>query len=436
MRYVVPVEDLKSGMFVAELDRPWIETPFLIQGFVIDGESEIKELRRLCRKVTVDPSRSVCLNVDFFRYAKANAMRRLPEASKERAVEQDDFYAAAYLIGTGQVLPPRASIPEIIAREGQSSLVADVLYSATIVVDVQETLHTVFETIGQSKQPDVMQLASLTSEMAQSVMRNRDAMIWLTKLKCINDYSYDHALDVSVHMMVFGAFLGLPVSTIETLGLAGMLQDVGKCALPPELLNKREQLNDDERREIRAHVASSLDLLRKTEVFSPSLFDIVAHHHERHDGSGYPLGIKGRDLSLNAEIGGLIDTYCAMLRTRPYSDGLSNQRVLEELYRLRTSTFRDTLVEQLIQCIGLYPIGTLVDLSTGEVGVVIEQNQVRRLQPKVLVVLGPDKSVEAYPRTLDLLMQPKGPDGEPISVLRALPGNAYGIDPTDFYLGH
>jgi HD-GYP domain-containing protein (c-di-GMP phosphodiesterase class II) len=259
-------------------------------------------------------------------------------------------------------------------------------------------------------------------------------MVWLTRLKHSDSYSYDHAIDVSVHFMVFAAFLGFPAHTVENLGLAGLLQDIGKSEIDTALLQKRETLTDVERQQIRAHVASSLDLLRKTAVFSPSLFDIVANHHERHDGSGYPRGIGGEALSLHAGLAGLIDTYCAMLRARPYSEGLSNQHVLEEIVRMRGKTFRENLVDQYIQCIGLYPIGTLVELNSGEVAVVIEQNQVRRLQPKILMLLGPDKSIERHPRTLDLLLQPATPSGEPYKIVRALPGDAYGIDPRDFYL--
>ena len=112
----------------------------------------------------------------------------------------------------------------------------------------------------------------------------------------------------------------------------------------------------------------------------------------------------------------------------------ARSRVLETLNQLRNTQFRDTLVDQFLQCIGLYPIGTLVELNSGEVGVVIQQNQVRRLQPRVLVLLAPDKSIERFPRTIDLLMQPEFGDGEPYRIVQALPPNAYGIDPNDFYL--
>lgn len=435
-RYVVPVADLVPGLFVTDLDRPWLGTPFLLQGFVVDGSGHIEDLRRLCQSVSVDPRRSHSPDFDFARYA----VEEKPGFAHDFALEPetivaaDDFFSAAYMVCSGKAPRRRGAPPPVSAIDGSSNLVAEILYSASIVDDVLVAMNAIFDSASGGARPDFDELVALNKEMVEAVARNREALLWLARLKKTDSYSYDHALDVSVHMMVFASFLGYPQHGVESLGLAGLLQDIGKAEIDPALLQKNGPLSSKERLEIRAHVASSLDLLRKTTVFSPSLFDIVANHHERHDGSGYPRGIAGEALSLHAEMAGLLDTYCAMLRTRPYSEGLSNQRVLEELVLMRDKAFRESLIDQLIQCIGLYPIGTLVELNSGEVAVVIQQNQVRRLQPKLLVLLGPDKSVERHPRTLDLLMQPDTPTGKPYRILRALPGNAYGIDPRDYYL--
>jgi len=123
------------------------------------------------------------------------------------------------------------------------------------------------------------------------------------------------------------------------------------------------------------------------------------------------------------------------MRQRSYCSAVSSQQALESLIHMRGTKFRAPIVDQLIQCIGLYPIGTLVELNSGEVGVVIQQNQVRRLKPRVMIVLGPDKSIERRPRTLDLIMEPACSTGAPYQIVRSLPMNAYGINPADFYLG-
>lgn len=435
-KYVVPVADLVPGMFVTDLDRPWLGTPFLLQGFIVDGSDQIDDLRNLCRVVTVDPARSNCRRIDFSAYAVDQPDGTPHGAAKDvtNAIADDDFYAAIGLVRAGMAPRERGLPPTVDPVDGESPIVAELFYSASIVDDVQSAIDDIFTSVESGAKPDFAEISSLTAEMAQSVARNHEALLWLARLKETDSYSYDHAVDVSVHVMVFASFLGYPQHVVESLGLAGLLQDIGKSDVDPELLRKTGELDEEERRQIRAHVASSLDMLRKTAVFSPSLFDIVANHHERHDGTGYPRGVAGEALSLHAGIAGMLDTYCAMLRVRPYSPTLSNQQVLEEMNRMRGKAFRETLIDQFIQCMGLYPIGTLVELNSGEVAVVIQQNQVRRLQPKVMVLLGPDKSVERHPRTLDLLMQPNTPTGEPYRILRSLPGDAYGINPRDYYL--
>jgi HD-GYP domain-containing protein (c-di-GMP phosphodiesterase class II) len=181
-------------------------------------------------------------------------------------------------------------------------------------------------------------------------------------------------------------------------------------------------------------VTSSLELLEGQHGFSPNVLEIVAAHHERNDGSGYPRRLDCQHLNLHAELAGLVDTYCAMTRHRVFSAAVSNQKALEMLSKMRGGKFREALVDQFVQCVGLYPIGTLVELNTGEVAVVIQQNQVRRLKPRLLVLLAQDKSLERRPRNLDLILDPTTPTGEPYRIRQALPSNAYGIDPGEFFL--
>jgi HD-GYP domain-containing protein (c-di-GMP phosphodiesterase class II) len=193
-------------------------------------------------------------------------------------------------------------------------------------------------------------------------------------------------------------------------------------------------LSEEEYELTKSHVASSLDLLVGQRDFPIEVLTLVAAHHERVDGSGYPRQISGEKLKFPAELTGLIDTYCAMTRSRVYSAPVSNQSALESLIKLRGSKFRETLIDQFIQCVGLYPIGTLLELNTGEVAVVIQQNQVRRLKPKVLILLAEDKSIERRPRNLDLILDPLTPTGQPYRIRHALPANAYGIDWAEFFL--
>jgi HD-GYP domain-containing protein (c-di-GMP phosphodiesterase class II) len=308
------------------------------------------------------------------------------------------------------------------------------LNSAPVIDDVHRTLEAIKSCLDSNGTLDLSRVRGLVEEMAAGVGRNPDAMIWLTRLKKTDQYSYDHAVDVSVHLMVFGRFLGLGNMSIEELGQAGLMQDIGKTQLDPEILAKPSALTDEEYLAVQSHVTSSLELLAGQTDFSPDVLGIVAAHHERHDGSGYPRRLDGDSIDLHSELAGLVDTYCAMTRHRVFSAAVSSQKALEMLSRMRGEKFREALVDQFVQCVGLYPIGTLVELNTGEVAVVIQQNQVRRLKPRLLVLLAQDKTLERRPRTLDLILDPTTPTGGEYRIKQALPSNAYGIDPTEFFL--
>ena len=424
-------------MFVTELDRPWLGTPFMLQGVLLEDERQIDQLRQFCRSVLIDRRRSV--GDQFAEFPREKATTRFTAASSalQFAVEvldaspDEGFLSLARRLRERRPLSPapRARLPE---RDSQ--LEEELIYSAPIIDDVHRTLEYIRNGTDSAGNLDLKRVSGLVNEMAAGVQRNPDAMLWLTRLKITDQYSYDHAVDVSVHLMVFGRFLGLGSAAIEDLGQAGLMQDIGKVQIDPLILSKPAPLNDEEIRQMRLHVASSLVMLADQNVFLGSVLDTIAAHHERCDGSGYPNGLRGDRLSLHAEMAGLIDTYCAMTRHRVFKAAVSSQKALEALSRLRGSSFRDVLVDQFVQCVGLYPVGSLVELNTGEVAVVIQQNQVRRLRPRLLVLLAPDKSLERRPRNLELILNPMTPTGELYRIKHALPSNAYGIDPAEFYL--
>ncbi len=433
MKERIATSALQPGMFVVELDRPWLGTPFLLQGFLIEDDNELQLLRQFCQTVIIDRSRSIGIHSLPSASGVAPAAREPSGFVSADEAQPDDF---AQICEYLRKQPPRRHTrkPAINPSDGQSRLEPELLYSAPLIDDVKNTLASIRENLNFENCEKIEQIGSLVHELADSVQRNPDALLWLTRLKSTDRYSYDHAVDVSIHAMIFARFLNLPTETVEGLGLAGMMQDIGKVDLPQEILNKPGQLDDAEYALAQSHVGSSIEMLVGQPGFDTRLIEIVACHHERHDGSGYPRRLAGDKIKLEAELAGLIDAYCAMTRKRVYNPAVSHHRALEELIGMRGSKFRTPLVDQFIQCMGVYPVGALVELNSGEVAVVIQQNKVRRLQPRVFVVLAADKSIEHYPRTLDLLMQPQTPKGEPYRILRSLPPDAYGIDPRELYL--
>lgn len=440
MNQTISTRDLKIGMFVVEIDRPWTETPFMMQGFLLQNVDQVRALQRCCREVVIDRARSTgdqfsakVIDKDAPLRGLDGRPRQHPDVTESR-IEAQRFIKVARSF-KGKIHTKRQPhVPRIRTEDGRSRLESELLYSAPIVDDVYRVLRETRLAIDNHGSIDVGRIDELVGEMASGVQRNPDALLWLSRLKRTDQYAYDHAVNVSVHAMVFARFVGLSGAEVRQLGMAGLLQDIGKVQIDYEVLSKPGPLSDTEFEHVKAHVRNTVNLLRAHKDFDAAVLAIIAAHHERYDGTGYPRGLAGMSIPLAAEMAGIVDSYCAMTRERVYRGAVSSQRAMETLNQLRDTQFRETLVDQFLQCIGLYPIGTLVELNSGEVGVVIQQNQVRRLQPRVLVLLAPDKSIERFPRTLDLLMQPEFGDGEPYRIVQALAPNAYGIDPNDFYL--
>ena len=428
------VDDLQIGMFVSELDRPWLGTPFLLQGFLIKNEKELSQLKTLCKSVMIDRRRSVGEHFSSFPRREAHILARnasRASSSWEENSEQGDSFFA--VLRSLERLEPSAHRIKNTSTQ-TTSVEREIINSAPIIIDVHRALESIHQGQITSGKIEIDKVSGLVEEIATSIERNPDAMLWLSKLKSTDQYSYDHAVDVSVYLMIFGRFLGLDKIAVEQLGQAGMLQDIGKTRLESDILRKPTALSDKEFQHIQTHVAHTLEILADQSEFSSEVIRIVKGHHERYDGSGYPNSFKGDAIGLKAELSGLIDTFCAMTRHRPFRAAVSSQKALESLSSMRGKEFRPALVDQFIQCIGLYPIGSLVELNTGEVAVVIQQNQVRRLRPRLMILLGPDKSVEKRPISLDLMYDPQTPTGEMYRIIKALPSNAYGIDPAEFFL--
>jgi cyclic di-GMP phosphodiesterase len=241
-------------------------------------------------------------------------------------------------------------------------------------------------------------------------------------------------MDTSILMITFGRFLQFPKERLEVLGLAGMLLDVGKTKLPDAILKKNDMLSPEEYEQIKAHVLHSVELVHAAAGLPRGVADIVLTHHERQDGSGYPNAIKGDAIPIDGAIAALVDSFSALTSSRPYAEQASPSNALNLMHKLRGKLFHEALVEQFIQCIGIYPVGGAVELNTGEVAIVIAQNLVRRLQPRVMVILDPEWKPIHPQRILDLVKGPKTTADEPYRIRRTLPKDKLPIDLSEFFL--
>jgi HD-GYP domain-containing protein (c-di-GMP phosphodiesterase class II) len=324
--------------------------------------------------------------------------------------------------------------PLIRIAENKVVLEADLLEAKEVHLKSREMIRDVVEDLRRDRPIDIEKVNEVIDEMVDSVGNNPDALLWLTKLKSRDTYAYDHGIDVAVYMLAFGRHLGYPKDKLRVLGLSGLMQDIGKLRVNEQILAKSGKLSEEEFEEVKVHVHHSVDILRQTNDIPREVLMVVAQHHERLDGSGYPRRLKGDQIYSFAAMAGIVDSFEALVSQRPYAEAISTHQALQQLNRWKGTSFHEALTEQFIQCIGIFPVGSLVELNTGDVAVVIGQNKVRRLKPKVMLLLDPDKQAYQYPSTLDLINDPMSSDKTPYQIKRDLPTGAYGIDPQEFYL--
>lgn len=431
---IISVADLKIGMFVAEPDCSWNEFSFAFQGFVLSTPDQIDIFQKQCRFVYIDRSRSLNEHYAEPKRGFDRPLKSLPFQS----ASVDEARAGRSLFTSSENDRHEARRRRFLDflrsqkdNEHAQALSRELGYIESRYDELAHALQHAFEAFSEDREIKIHTIREGLRDIASSLQRNADAVMWLLRLKRRDQYSFDHAMDVSVNMILLGSHIGWRAQRLVELGLAGMMQDIGKIELPVELLAKKGTLTAEERNLIRSHVASSLEILYSKVDVPHEVIVTVSRHHERWDGSGYPRGLRFEHIGTAAEIAGIADSFCAMLKDKPYRSALGHQAALEELHNQRGKRFNPALMEQFVQCVGLYPSGTLVELNTGEVGVVIQQNRVQRAKPRLLIMLDANKEpVKSY-RVIDL----RDDAHARLRIAKALPNNAYGLAANDYFLG-
>jgi len=459
----VAVQDLKIGMFVADLDRPWMDTPFLLQGFLVEEDQQLRQLRRHCQFVTVDWARSVG---EHFRGDPQAAPAERPSPARvvapppARAPDDELHFEGGRrffdrvlesLRGlrdrqAGGILaaPDEAPAPERPAFLPPSMLLTPYTDAKTVEEEVApareayaktaEIVDKLASDVWDGKPVAFESVDDVVNEVVDSMVRNPDALMWVAQLRQHDAETYGHSLMVAVYLVAFGRHLGFPHEQLAHLGSIGLLLDIGKLRLPPALVHKQGRLTSGEFEMVKAHVAYSLDILEATPIWPDEVLEGIAQHHERMNGSGYPRGLEGDQIGLFGRMAGIADCFAALTRSRPYADAVSSYEALRSITGWGGEYFHEPLTEQFVQSISVFPVGSLIELSSGEVAVVVSHNKVRRLKPRVLLLTDPDKTPSANPVMVDLLYEPKLGGDKPAFIKRSLPAGAFGLDPREYYL--
>ena len=266
---------------------------------------------------------------------------------------------------------------------------------------------------------------SFSNKLVESVDRNPDALLCLTKIREKDDYLLEHSLNVAVLLANFGKFLGMSEEEVQDLSYAGFLHDLGKIKIPDEILHKPGRLTDSEMDIMKGHVKHGVDYLKETDIAQP-LIQAISEHHERLDGLGYPAGTKGGDISQAGRMLAIADMYDALTADRVYKAGMSSQRAFSILMNDAPTRLDKSLVQQFIKCLGVYPVGSLVLLSNERLAMVLEQKD-SPLTPLVKVFYSVRNSHYLTPKDIDLSID------KTVSITKAVIASDYKIDVNAFF---
>lgn len=391
----IHISELKIGMFVSKLERDWLETPFLMQGFMIESLDDIDAV------------------AEYSEYVWIDAVQQTWIPSEERAT-----------LGSKSA-PKRVYVNKVSASEERTAVQG-------VYREARSLTKTLLDDVRLGGAINTEQAKATVKDCVHSILRNPDALLWMSKMRDENEYTAEHCLNVCILAIAFGRHLGKSEPELEKLGLCGLLHDVGKMRVPHEVLDKPGPLSQKEYNIMKAHTVHGRNLL----MASPgsglnAAVDVAYSHHERIDGEGYPRKLKGAGISDFARIIAIVDAYDAMTADRCYSRAIPTTEALKIIYHDRGTHFDERLALEFIRSVGLYPPGTLVELVNGLVGLVLETHQRYRHLPKIIVVHDLNKPLEKE-RVVDLSEIEQGKLGKEFLINRALCDGMHGIRVRDY----
>lgn len=389
----IHISELKIGMYVSKLDRPWLETPFLMQGFVVESLDDIDTIAEYSQHLWID------------------AVHEEWVAPEQRATAKDQSKKISY-------------INKVDTKDEHSA--AQQTYR-----EARRITRTLLDDLRLGGVINSEQAKTTVKDCVHSVLRNADALLWMSKIRSQDEYTAEHCLNVCILAIAFGRHLGMSEADLEKLGLCGLLHDVGKMKIDPAVLNKPSALTDKEFNIMKAHSTHGRNLLMSSPGIPNSTIDVAYSHHEKMDGTGYPRGLKSSGISELSKMVAIVDAYDAMTADRCYSPSIPSTEALKIIFKDRGTHFDDRLALEFIKSVGLYPPGTLVELVNGLVAIVFETNTKFRHLPKIIVVKNQDEKLKKN-ILMDLADVEIGKLEKTFLIKRALKDGTFGVFIKDY----
>jgi putative nucleotidyltransferase with HDIG domain len=372
----IAVKDVRMGMFITELCGSWMEHPFFKTKFLLEDNQDLESLIKSGIK-------EVWINTD-------------------KGLDADEIVPGKTLSDIEDETEKMLRDAARAKRIEKTSMDEEVKIARRVCNKSKEAVISMFNDARMGKAIEVEQAQELVEEISESVMRQPHALISLARLKNADEYTYMHSVAVCALMIALARQLGLDEDMVRECGLAGLLHDLGKMGIPNKILNKPGKLTDDEFTTIKSHPQIGASILMDNPFVSPMVLDVVLHHHEKVDGSGYPHKLSGDVISLFAKMGAVCDVYDAITSNRPYKKGWSPAESIRKMAEWSKGHFDEAVFQAFVKTVGIYPTGSLVRLESGRLGVVTEQNETSLLTPKVKVFFSAKMKTPILQETLDL----------------------------------
>jgi HD-GYP domain-containing protein (c-di-GMP phosphodiesterase class II) len=371
----IKVQELKPEMYIHDLNCGWLKHPFVTNSFKVKDEKIIEKIKSYgIRSVYIDTAKGTDVG----------------DAPTEHEVRQEIHQ---HLNNVADNKPE---------KRYKVSLKEELVKAKEIKNEAKKTIQNILDDVRFGKQVETEKVECLVDKMLESIMRNPDALISLARLREVDEYTYVHSMAVCTLMISFGNHLNYDHQILREVGIGAMLHDIGKMKVPPELLTKRNGLSDDEYAQIREHVVFSRRILEETKGISQTSILLASQHHEREDGTGYPQGLDGGQTSEFGQAAAIADVYDAMTSKRCYQRKYEPTEVLKKLFEWSENLYNKSLVQHFIKNVGIYPIGILVRLQSGLLGVVLNHGEKSLLHPVVRVVYDTNKDRAVIPYDVDL----------------------------------
>jgi putative nucleotidyltransferase with HDIG domain len=396
----VPKSELKLGMFIHDLNCGWMEHDFLRSRFMLRKDGDLQKIMESSiSDVYIDTIKGI---------------------DAEDAPTQEQVQAELTL---RMLEGPSTPLPS-----ARTSHQEELGFAKQVQREANKVIHSVLADVRLGKQIQVERVQPVVSQITDSILRNQGTLLSLNRIREGDTYTFQHSVSVCTLLVAFCRYMGMSPEIIQEAGMGGMLHDIGKMRVPDHILNKPSKLTDDEFTIMKQHVNLGLEVLRQTPGVSTSVMQVTGEHHERFEGSGYPLGIKGQEISELGRMAAIVDVYDALTSNRIYHKGMEPPAALTKLFEWSDHHFDSELVQHFIQAIGIYPVSSLVRLESSRLAVVIEQGAQGLLFPVVRVIYDIERRRLIPPFDLDLA----GPDACGDAIQRNEDPEIWKINPFDY----